>query len=187
MASHEFEFALFDLLCAARLIRPGGLIVLDNVEQSGPRFATRIFLQENPEWREVADVVRFVDLAAPFAKVVPSFPDTDFYLLEAPPYYRVRAFPRSLGSVEVDRAQVEGIELKLAGPAHGKLHILVYARTFGLLHPQELQCQQTFELDHSQVPRDPRLLLPLDKQLHSAYPDDGLIRQIEITLTFTGS
>jgi predicted O-methyltransferase YrrM len=185
--NHEFEFALFDLLCTARLMRPGGLVVLDNVDQAGPRFATKVFLRDNPEWRDVADVVRFVDLASPFAKVVPSFPDTDFYLLEAPSCYLVRAFPRSFGSVEVDRANVEGIELELAGPVQGKLHVLVYARTFGLLHPEQLQCQQSVDVDIRQVPEEARVRLPLDKPLHTAYLNESLIQQVEIILAFTGN
>src|SRR5262249_38378227 len=66
--SHEFEFALFDLLCAARLMRPGGLVVLDNIDQAGPRFATKVFLDGNPEWRDVAGVVCQIDGTAPFSE-----------------------------------------------------------------------------------------------------------------------
>jgi predicted O-methyltransferase YrrM len=184
--NHEFEFALFDLLCTARLIRPGGLVVLDNVDQMGPRYATKLFLQENPQWRDIADVVRLIDPAAPFSKVIPSFPDTAFYLLEAPPHFLVRQMPRSFGSAEVDRAEVEGIELDLAGPVQGKLHVHVYARTFGLLHPEELQCQQSFDLDFPEVPTDPRIRLSFDNQLHTEYPQGGLVRRVEISLAFMG-
>src|SRR4030095_9218863 len=48
--SHELEFAGFDLDCTARLMRPGGIVVLDNIEQVGPRFATKLFLERHPDW-----------------------------------------------------------------------------------------------------------------------------------------
>ena len=72
--NHELEFALFDLMCAARIIRPNGIIVLDNVDQPGPRYATKLFLEHHPEWRDIADVVRRTDPAAPLAAPQPSFP-----------------------------------------------------------------------------------------------------------------
>src|SRR5262245_54877206 len=56
--SHELEFVMFDLMCTARLMRPRGLVVLDNIEQPGPRFATRLFLEGNPEWRDVSGVIK---------------------------------------------------------------------------------------------------------------------------------
>ena len=109
--NHELEYALFDLLCTARLITPRGLVVLDNVDQSGPRLATKMFLQHFPEWNDVAGVVGKIDPLAPFAAPIRSFADTNFYLLEAPPHYIVREEPRSFGSADVDRSEVDGIEL----------------------------------------------------------------------------
>ena len=64
--NHEYEFALFDVMCAARAMRPGGLMVMDNIEQIGPRLAAKTFLERNPDWRDVADVVRQIDMSAPF-------------------------------------------------------------------------------------------------------------------------
>lgn len=51
--NHDFEFALFDLQMAARLMRPGGIVVMDNAEQSGPFYAAKQFLDRNPAWREL--------------------------------------------------------------------------------------------------------------------------------------
>ncbi|MCH9634272.1 MAG: hypothetical protein S4CHLAM7_10180 [Chlamydiae bacterium] len=42
--NHEFEFALFDLMCSARFINPNGIVVLDNIDQIRPRKATQEFL-----------------------------------------------------------------------------------------------------------------------------------------------
>ena len=185
--NHEFEFALFDLMCAARIIRPNGLVVLDNVDQPGPRFATKLFLEHHPEWRDIADVVRRTDPAAPLAAPQPSFADTKFYILEAPPYYPVTAIPHSFGAIETDRAEVDGIELELAAPARGTLHIQVYVRTFSGVEPEELEHLQSVALDFSKLPEDPRIRLPLDRPLHSARAAGrAVIRRIEILLAFTG-
>jgi predicted O-methyltransferase YrrM len=51
--NHEFEYAAFDLACSARLMNAGGVAVLDNVDQPGPRFATQQFLVANPGWNEI--------------------------------------------------------------------------------------------------------------------------------------
>jgi hypothetical protein len=185
--NHEFEFALFDLLCAARIIRPNGLVVLDNVDQPGPRFATKQFLEHHPEWRDLTDVIRRTDPAAPLAAPQPSFPDTKFYVLEAPPYYPVTAIPHSFGSIETDRAEVDGIELELAAPARGTLHIQIYVRTFSGVEPEELEYLQSVALDLAKLPEDPCIRLPLDRPLHSARAaGEGVIRRIEILLAFTG-
>jgi predicted O-methyltransferase YrrM len=184
--NHELEYALFDLLCTARLITPRGLVVLDNVDQPGPRLATKMFLQHFPEWNDVAGVVGKIDPLAPFAAPIRSFADTNFYLLEAPPHYIVREEPRSFGSVAVDRAEADGIELELAIPARGELHINVYVRTFGLPEPEELVCRQSVAFDHPQVPSDGRVRIPLDKSLRSAFAAPELPRRVEIILAFTG-
>jgi predicted O-methyltransferase YrrM len=184
--NHEYEFALFDVMCAARTIRPGGLIVMDNIEQIGPRLAAKTFLERNPDWRDVADVVRHIDLTAPFKVPAASFADTKFYVLQAPPHYIIRDEPRIFGPTEVDRAVVNGIELELATPVQGRLHILVYVRTFNIAEPEELSCEQSLDLDAA-LPANGNLRIPLSRPLHTAFPEPGLIRRVEVSLAFNGS
>jgi predicted O-methyltransferase YrrM len=185
--NHEFEFALFDIMCAARIMRPGGLMVMDNIEQVGPRLAAKRFLECNPDWQDVADVVRHIDLASPFAVPPASFADTKFYVLKAPPYHVIREEPRVFGPADVDRAEVDGIELEVAAPAQGELHILVHARTFGLIEPEELRCEQRLTLDLAQLPVDGRVRIPLDQPIRTAFPSPGLARRVEISLAFSGN
>jgi hypothetical protein len=105
----------------------------------------------------------------------------------APPYYPVTAIPHSFGSIETDRAEVDGIELELAAPACGTLHIQIYVRTFSGVEPEELEYLQSVALDFSKLPEDPHIRLPLDRPLHSARPaGKDVIRRIEILLAFTG-
>jgi predicted O-methyltransferase YrrM len=184
--SHELEFALFDLLCSARIMRPGGLIVLDNIEQPGPRYATMLFLKDHPQWRDIAGVVSDIDKSSPLAVPTPSFPDTKFYILRAPPYFVVGDVPRSFGAINCDRADVEGIELELASPVRGAVHVQVYARTFGLAEPEELEAQCTFDLKYPKLRGNLWVRLPIDRPLTSAVRGDGLHRRIEIVLAFAG-
>jgi predicted O-methyltransferase YrrM len=184
--NHEFEYALFDLMCTARLMRPGGLVVLDNIEQPGPRLATKLFLDHHPEWRDVAGVVGRIDPQAPFVMPPPSFPETKFYLLEAPPHYLVGEEARSFGAVDVDRADVDGIELVLAEPAQGTLHVQVYSRTFGVSEPEEREGILSYEMNVPALPADPCLRIALPKPLRSSHARSGLHRRVEILLAFTG-
>lgn len=184
--NHEYEFALFDVMCAARVMRPGGLMVMDNIEQIGPRLAAKTFLERNPDWQDVADVVRRIEMSAPFKVPTSSFPDTKFYLLQAPPHYMIRDEPRIFGPAEVDRAEVDGIELTLAAPVQGRLHVLVYVRTFNIAEPEELRCEQSLALDIAELPAHGLVRIPLSEPLHTTFPQPGLIRRVELCLAFNG-
>jgi predicted O-methyltransferase YrrM len=184
--NHEFEFALFDVMCAARTMRPGGIIVMDNIEQVGPRLAAKAFLDRNPDWQDVAGVVRQIDMAAPFRPAAPSFPDTKFYVLKAPPHYVIRQDPRIFGPATVDRAEVDEIELDVAAPARGTLHMLVHLRTFGLLEPEELACRQAVVLDTGLPTADGRVRIPLRQPLFTGRAESGLTHRLEISLSFSG-
>ena len=184
--NHEYEFALFDVMSAARIMRPGGLMVMDNIEQIGPRLAAKTFLENNPEWRDVAGVIDEITMSTPFKVPPASFPETKFYFLQAPPYYVVGEVPRIFGPAEVDRAEVDGIELELAAPAKGTLHILVYVRTFSMLEPEELFCEQSLPLDIDELPEDGRVRIPLLQPLHTNFPQTGLVRRVELCLAFSG-
>jgi predicted O-methyltransferase YrrM len=183
--NHELEFARFDLDCAARLIQPNGLIVLDNIEQPGPRLAAKQFLASHPEWQDVADVVRLIGTVGPLDMPPPSFHFTKFYLLRAPGYYLVRDVPLSFGPIASDSAAVDGIEISLARPSRGTLHVQVYARTFGLLEPEELVGRQEYTLGG--VASGPsRLRIPLGQSLRTKLEGADLNHRIEIVMAFVG-
>jgi hypothetical protein len=59
----------------------------------------------------------------------------------------------------------------------------VYARTFGMQEPEELQEQQRFALDQAAGP----VRLPLDRPLWSTVHGEGLARRVEIVLAFVGA
>ena len=49
--NHAFEYALFDIIRGADHLTPGGAVVVDNMDQDGPRQAAAQFLEWNPAWR----------------------------------------------------------------------------------------------------------------------------------------
>jgi len=47
---HNFEYALYDTIRSADHLAPGGAIIMDNLEQQGPKTAAIQFLRWNPAW-----------------------------------------------------------------------------------------------------------------------------------------
>ena len=97
--NHDFEFALFDLQMSARLLRPGGIVIMDNAEQTGPFKASQLFLTNNREWRELGSAVASHTPSAPFDSARASIPWTSFVILQAPNHIPVGEDFRSWGQV----------------------------------------------------------------------------------------
>jgi len=130
--NHDFEFASFDLQEAAKLLRPGGIIVMDNAEQTGPYQAARTFLANHPGWRELGEAVASFDVSKPFDETRASLPDTSFILLQAPNDFIVSGSPQSCGQVKVLTNAVTGISLDfVAQTTAGVLHYQAIFRAFG--------------------------------------------------------
>ena len=125
--NHDFEFALFDLQMAARLMRPGGIVVMDNAEQTGPFKASRQFLRLNSAWHELGVAVQTHDRAAPFDAARASLPETSFIVLQAPNHIPIGEDLATWGQVSTKAACFDGIRLELAPQ-----------RTAGWLHYQAL-------------------------------------------------
>lgn len=168
--NHEIEYAAFDLACSARVIEKGGLVVLDNVNQPGPRHATLQFMRANPEWR-------------PLHTLDNGFPGTDFFLIQAPASFIVGDVPRSFGSLTYQPGgEVHSIEVEIEGEAEGTILLTIYGRAFsyeGL--PEEVSRSQSFPVQAG----DRRVTLRLDQHL-ACVTARGAIRKfaIEIILTY---
>ena len=48
---HSFDYAFFDLMRSTLFLRPGGVLVVDNIEQPGPADAVRLFLERHTHWQ----------------------------------------------------------------------------------------------------------------------------------------
>jgi hypothetical protein len=130
--NHDFEFALFDLLMASKLVRPGGVIVMDDSQQTGPFYATKEFLLHNPGWRELGNSVVNFSESQPFDKNRSSLPETSLLILKKPKNYLVQAIPKSTNQKKINQSHINGIEINIASQAatQGKLHVQVILRAF---------------------------------------------------------
>jgi len=168
--NHEIEYAAFDLACSARVIERGGLVVLDNVSQPGPRYATLQFMRANPEWR-------------PLHTLDNGFPGTDFFLLQAPASFIVGDVPRSFGSLNYKPGgEIHSIELEIEGEAEGTILLTVYGRAFVYEGPPEEVCRsQSFPVQTGAR----RAILRLDQPLTCVTAPDAIrVFAIEIVLAY---
>ena len=129
--NHDFEFALFDLQMAARLLRPGGVIVMDNAEQTGPFLAARTFLSAHPAWRELGQAIASYDPSRPFDPERASVPGTTFVVLQAPPHLSIGSGPHSWGQMRTKTSRLDGLSLELpAQVTAGTLYYQAILRAF---------------------------------------------------------
>lgn len=128
--NHDYEYALFDLQMAARLMRPGGVVVMDNAEQAGPFKATRAFLAGNPAWRELGDAVAAYNPFRPFDRHRASLPDTTFLVLQAPAHVSIGPGPQSWGQAWTLVPRLSGLRLEVVEPSKGTLIYQVHLRGF---------------------------------------------------------
>ena len=105
----------------------GGIVLMDNAEQTGPFKASQVFLADNREWRELGSAVASHSQSAPFDNARASIRWTSFIILQAPNHIPVGEDLRSWGQVRTKSAHFDGIRLEL--PAQ---------RTAGWLHYQAL-------------------------------------------------
>lgn len=128
--NHDYEYALFDLQMAARLVTPGGIVVMDNAEQTGPFRASRVFLDANPAWREIGSAIADYDPLKPFNRARASLPDTSFLLLQAPASLSIGAGPHSWGQDWITVPKVDGLHFDIVTPCRGTLFYQVQLRGF---------------------------------------------------------
>jgi predicted O-methyltransferase YrrM len=127
---HDFEFAYFDVLMAARLLRPGGIMVIDNTNQTGPYYAAAQFLHDNPDWIELGDAMTAFRSSQPFALPRSSLPNSDCLLLKAPDAYSIGRVPRTTGQLATG-PRITGLSFDIESPKfHGLLHYRFILRAF---------------------------------------------------------
>jgi predicted O-methyltransferase YrrM len=130
--SHDYEYALFDLQMAARLLRPGGIIVMDNSDQTGPFHASREFVARNPAWQEIGGAIAAYDPSRPFDQTRSSMPPgTFFVVLKSPDCLSISVGPHGWGQAPTGSPIVSGLRLDLPGQVtSGTLSYEVFLRGF---------------------------------------------------------
>ena len=132
--NHDFEFALFDILAAARRLSRGGFLFINAVSQAGPYQAAMEFLRLHPEWRDcgVAPPVSPDGDMRALDRGRSRIDQADMIVLRAPFEHFVVARPESRGEIEWEHPVVNGIRLTLAGETRpGTLFIQCILRGFG--------------------------------------------------------
>jgi predicted O-methyltransferase YrrM len=129
--NHDYEFALFDIQCAARLINAGGFIVIDNIAQPGPFFAARDFMERarSQGWRECGGSLGRFRSGEVFDKHRTTIHNTDFCILRAPQSISIGVRPVTFGDLPwTDESTA--LCLRPASNAAGRLHAQFIIRVF---------------------------------------------------------
>lgn len=184
--NHDFEFALFDLMMASRLCARGGVIIMDNAEQSGPWRATREFLAANPGWREIGSSLAEARPTQPFDETRASLAETSFIIVQAPQHYDIGAGPHSWGQNRVTTSLVGGFRVDLPAQAtKGTLHYQAILRGFadGNRDVQELKAVGDFRIEATGAPLsvDHRLPTPLSSDMRSRHTDPVFTFEIDLS------
>ena len=181
--NHEYEYALFDLLAAARCIRREGIIIMDNYDLPGVIGACRSFEADNAAWQPVHFCAH------------PSFGSReDRMRLDA--LYRIYVAPSSIsvgsrpveffsGNLQADG--VRGFRLELAEPSQsGRLHYQIYLRIYPWnLHLGEGDIEELSANGSVAIsPGETSAAIHLSVPLRTPRPLEGYNRRIDIGLLF---
>ena len=129
--NHDYEFALFDLQMAARFLKPGGLILMDNAEQTGPLRASLDFMKANPAWREWGTALASHDPSNPFGGQRVSVPGTSLIILQSPTTVSIGPGAVSSAQQQVETCRIDGLRFDLpAQTTSGTLHYQAIFRAF---------------------------------------------------------
>jgi len=180
---HDYEYAAFDIACSARVLRPGGFIVVDNVSQAGPFFAARDFLDQNQEWTECCGIDRAPDPSKAFDAERSNIPGTDFMVLRAPASLSVGTRPSTFGEVSIPATKFDGVVVSLGQPVDaGTLYVQCVLRGFSdNKEPCELSKSASQILSSDDAGTKVTLPIPMDAGA-------GYTRaRLETWLTWTGA
>jgi predicted O-methyltransferase YrrM len=177
--NHDYEFALFDICCAARLLKPNGFIFVDNISQPGPFIAARDFLRLHVGWREVGASIENYRPQYPFDRHRGAIDGTDFCVLRAPSGVFIGIEPYTPGERIWEKMEVTGLLACVVGPATGILSVQCVLRAFGS-PPTERTVERQITLENASGD----IALPIEA---SYAPEDAAIpRRIEPWLTWEG-
>jgi predicted O-methyltransferase YrrM len=128
--NHDYEFALFDILAAARCVVPGGFVVIDNVSQAGPYYAATDFLASHPEWLDCAARSFQLDPTKAYDSERTRILNTDLIVLRAPAARVIGPRPCCFGEVILQQPVVNGVEISIATSKPGTLYVQCVLRGF---------------------------------------------------------
>jgi predicted O-methyltransferase YrrM len=177
--NHDYEAALFDIQSAARILRPGGFIAIDNISQAGPFHAAQDFVRAHPQWCECGHTLDTSNIEFAFDRTRSTIAGTDLCVIRAPSGYQLGRRSMTRGPQEVTHIEIGGVALEIMHPASGMLHAQYVVR---VLEPQlsEETIETSIEL-HDAIGAT-RIPLPWVFKPHEV----PLERTIELWLSWSG-
>lgn len=128
--NHDYEYATFDVLTAARFLVPGGFMFIDNISQVGPFRAAIDFLRENPTWIDCGMHPLPKTFERAFDRGRSNVPNTDFAVFRAPRARALNAIPQTFGNIGWSSEPVSGIRLSTEPSPSGTLRVESILRGF---------------------------------------------------------
>jgi len=172
---HSYEFALFDILCAARRLPPGGFVIVDDSIQAGPYFAVQDFMASHPDWIECSGPnppPRNRTLAYDRDRTL--IEGTSLMVLRGPSGYRFSdGRPRTFGEKPWPRPEVGGLRLALDGnQGAGKVYAQCVLCGFGNELPPEQFMGTGFAViepgdSSAEIDFDPRMAIPTGRDRYT--------------------
>lgn len=137
--NHQYEYASFDIYCAALALAPRGVIVVDNIAQAGPFFAARDFLATHSGWRELGSSTGDYDRTKAYDRHRTRIRNTDLIVLQAPSYRPIEQRPVGFGLMPWTHTSVAGLRVRFeATTAPGTIYAQVVLRGFGATLTEKL-------------------------------------------------
>ena len=129
--NHDYGYALFDLTMSAKWVRPGGIIVLDDVPEPSVYTAAQDFLRINTGWRALGGLRDGLDLSDPFHSMDrATLGEVGFTVLTAPPHIEIRDKAVSFSYGQFPEPGIAGFRIDVLDGAAGRLHAKVVLRSF---------------------------------------------------------
>jgi predicted O-methyltransferase YrrM len=116
---HSFDYAFFDLMRSSLFLRPGGVLVVDNVEQPGPAEAVRFFLDRHTHWHlfQVAD--------GPPRQELNFHPTANSAIIFAPDGIEIGPLPYRIDLYGLPAPEIAKLQVKVRSRGPGTLRVLV--------------------------------------------------------------
>jgi predicted O-methyltransferase YrrM len=182
---HAFDYAFFDLMRSSLFLRPGGVFVVDNLEQVGPTAAIRLFLERHTHWQLFKAARVPVDDAS-----LAFHPETNSAIILAPDGIEIGALPYRIDLFNLTIFEVAELPIKIQRSALGLLKVvtLFYSRPADFHNTgQDEQIQLGVAEHQVGLNDDDTILIKYDPPLKlTPRHGDRIAAQVELSFTPDG-
>jgi hypothetical protein len=162
---HSFDYAFFDLMRSSLYVRPGGALVVDNIEQPGPTSAIRLFLERHTHWQlfKADGAPAGSDDEVSFHRAANSA------IILAPDGIEIGALPYRIDLYELPLAELHAMQIKILRRAPGVL------RSFVNFYSRPTDCAATGKGEQNLVTAVERRIAAGDEETVTITYDPPLI------------